>query len=807
MSASDKSSTPHRWSFFRAGGVDQVRLERGADILNLHQLDQKLWVALSCPVKGLEFDEQTLALLDSDHDGRVRVPEILEAVSWLGKVLKNADDLVKGQDGVALAAINSATAEGKSVLASAKHILASLGKEQAPTITVADSMQTAEIFAKAKFNGDGVVPPASIADATAKAVASDIVTCTGGTKDRSGHPGITQAQLDQFFTDCIAFDGWQKLAEADAKSVLPLGAGTAAAAVAMTTAKGKIEDYFARCRLVAFDPRAQTALNREESAYLAVAAKDLTITAQELVGFPLTLIEAGKPLSLTTGINPAWVVAIGKLRDDAITPLLGKDKTTLTEADWAALCTKLAPHLAWSAGKAGAAVEPLGVARVRQLLGGNSRELLQQAIAEDVAVAPEIDAMATVEKLCRLQRDFHRLLNNFVSFSDFYSRRKSIFQAGTLYFDGRSCDLCIQVIDAGKHASLAAMSKTYLAYVDCSRPSGERMQIAAAFTAGDSDNLFVGRNGLFYDRKGRDWDATISKIVSNPISVGQGFWSPYKNLLRWVDESVAKRAAAADESANAKLQAAAAASGDAAKSAAAPKEKPKFDVGVVAALGVAVGGIAAALAGVFAALGSMEVWKFPLLVIGVMLAISGPSMLIAWLKLRQRNLGPMLDANGWAVNVLTQINIPLGRSLTDLARIPPGSERSLVDPYAPKTSAWPKVLLFLLFLGAIGYGLYRLNYLHQWLPKYIPAHHKEIGLAPSATSGAPEAAIEIAVHSGATTLTWSLDGAPAVPLTVTDGKATLTIPKDAKIGGLIVVTDGTVFGNQFEVEVVAPAGQ
>ena len=32
-------------------------------------------------------------------------------------------------------------------------------------------------------------------------------------------------------------------------------------------------------------------------------------------------------------------------------------------------------------------------------------------------------------------------------------------------------------------------------------------------TNGDSDNLMVGRNGLFYDRKGRDWDATIAKIV------------------------------------------------------------------------------------------------------------------------------------------------------------------------------------------------------------------------------------------------------------------------------------------------------
>ena len=48
-----------------------------------------------------------------------------------------------------------------------------------------------------------------------------------------------------------------------------------------------MDDYFARCRLAAFDPRAVAALNREEKEYLALAAKDLTITAAEIAGFPL----------------------------------------------------------------------------------------------------------------------------------------------------------------------------------------------------------------------------------------------------------------------------------------------------------------------------------------------------------------------------------------------------------------------------------------------------------------------------------------------------------------------------------------
>ena len=69
----------HNWRFFRAGGFDQVRLDSGIDIMNLDKLDQKLWVALACPTRGLEFDTKTLELIDTDKDGRIRAPEIIAA--------------------------------------------------------------------------------------------------------------------------------------------------------------------------------------------------------------------------------------------------------------------------------------------------------------------------------------------------------------------------------------------------------------------------------------------------------------------------------------------------------------------------------------------------------------------------------------------------------------------------------------------------------------------------------------------------------------------------------------------------------
>jgi len=77
-----------------------------------------------------------------------------------------------------------------------------------------------------------------------------------------------------------------------------------------------------------------------------------------------------------------------------------------------------------------------------------------------------------------------------------------------------------------------------------------------------------------------------------------------------------------------------------------------------------------------------------------MLVVSAPSMAIAWLKLRQRNLGPILDANGWAVNAKAKMNVPFGGALTGVAALPPGSTFAAADKYAEKPSVWPKLLVF-----------------------------------------------------------------------------------------------------------------
>ncbi|WP_025040041.1 hypothetical protein [Nitrosospira briensis] len=690
----------HTWKFFRAGGFDQVQIDNGADLLALKGLDQKLWVALSCPTRGIEFDTKTLDLIDHDADAHVHANEVLAAIAWAGGLLRNSDLLVEGSDRMALADIDDSSEEGQQVLASAQYILKTLGKPDATEISLADMADIEKFVAGLEFNGDGVVPAGQITDAGLRTTIEDIMKCRGSVTDMSGKAGINQEINDAFFAEVAIFSDWGVKGDADA-NIQFLGDKTQAAADAFHAVKEKVDDYFTRCQMAAYDVRAAVPLSRSTEDYQGIAAQTLSAKNTDIASFPLATVEPNKPLPLVSGLNPAWQKQIDALREQTIVPVFGK-KENLLASEWAALCTKFDAFEKWQSAKPACCAEQLGTARLREIFGSKHKEAIDDLINQDKAVESEVKAIHSVEKLLRYKRDLFNLVNNFVSFRSFYTGRdKALFQVGTLYLDGRSCELCVRVDDIGKHAEFANMSGLYLAYCDCVRKGGtEKMSIAAAFTAGDSDFLMVGRNGIFYDRKGQDWDATIVRILDHSISIRQAFWSPYKKLSKFIGDQLQKMAASKAAASDEKLIKAAVESSTpiaAGTTPPPPTPKPPFDVGkfagIFAAIGLALGAIGGILASLVSGILGLQFWQIPLAIIGLMLLISGPAMIVAWFKLKKRNLGPVLDANGWAINARARINIPFGTSLTKLARLPEGSRRSLADPFAEKKTVWPYYVL------------------------------------------------------------------------------------------------------------------
>jgi hypothetical protein len=695
----------HRWSFFRSGGVDQVSLRDAADLAALATLDPKLWVALAMPVRGTDHPPETLALLDADGDGRIRAPDVLAAVDLVRGALTRPEEILTSADRVELAAIRD-----PKIAAAARRMLADLGKPIATAIGVEDVTAITAAFADTVLNGDGIVIPGSSDEPDLRRAIEDGIRCLGGVTDRSGAPGLDRAKAEQLWAAVDARAGW--LAEDSAAHRRPLGAGTAAAAAALAAVRGKLEDYFTRCRVASFDPRGAAALGGQDAELVALSARALTGGDEQLARLPLARITAAVELRLGPGTNPAWAGAIAAFLEHAVVPILGP-REVITPGDLAAIEAKLEPFLAHRAACPVTAVDSLDPAWIAQLAQPALRERLAALIRAEAELAAEYDQIASVTKVVRFRRDLGRVLRNFVNFSDFYGQQRGAFQAGTLYLDARAMHLCVEVTSPDQHAALAGASDAFLIYCDLAR-AGATKQIAAALTNGDADHVFVGRNGVFRDREGAVWDATVTKIVSNPVSIRQAFWTPYKKLVKTIEDGVAKRAADADAAATAKVEAAGSQVAHADQAAAPAKPPGKIDLGTVAAIGVAIGGIGTLVGALLSTMFGLGPW-LPLGLLALLLMISGPAMLLAWLKLRRRNLGPILDANGWAINGRARVNVAFGAAMTELAKLPPGSARSLEDPFADRPTPWRRWVVLAVVVALAGAWL--LGKLDRWLPE------------------------------------------------------------------------------------------
>ncbi len=698
----------HRWQFYRAGGLDQVVLNTGSDIANLASLDQKLWMALSCPLKGTRFDAKTLEMLDTDSDGRVRVPEVLAAVAWLQTRLCSLDTLLAGSESLPLAAITTETPEGRALLANAKRLLANLGKPDAGAVALADVADTAAIFAKTRFNGDGVIPPDAADDADTRQAIADMIATKGGVVDRTGKPGVDQATTDAFFEAATAFLAWHRRADA---TVLPLGDKTASAAAALAAVRAKVDDYFTRCRLAAFDSRAAGPLNRADADFVALADQELADDRPALAAFPLSTVAADRDLPLQTGLNPFWAVAMAAFHAAVVAPRLGAACDTLSATQWATLKAEFAPFEAWQASRAGGEVAAWGAARLEALLAGDARAQINALIGRDRALESENARIDELERLLRLHAHLAALLNNYVNMSCLYNPRVcAIFQVGTLYMDARACDLCFHVDDIAAHAAQASASKCCLVYCMLSRSgTRETRLICAAFTAGIAQTLWAGRNGIFYDRDGRDWDAVIVKILDNAISLKEAFWDPWRKIGGLIGDQVRKLLASKNDALLAGASKKLDLSSLPLASAAAPsKMEGAALASSVAALGIAVGLVGSAIGGLVGVIMGLPPWKAALGIVAVIMMVSGPSVILTWFRLRARDLAPILNACGWAVNRRLHLSLTLGRLFTSEAVLPAHAQLQLIDPYADRKNS-RLVVLIMLALALLVVALWRVG--------------------------------------------------------------------------------------------------
>ena len=690
----------HTWTFQRVGGLDQVVLKNADDIINLPNLDPKLWVALSCPTTGLDFDQRTLQLLDSDNDGRIRIPDILDAISWAKDKIVSFDNIVQSSETLPLSQIDDSTEQGKKLLVTAHSILANLNKSQADYLTQDDVQQSLKINASKLYNGDLIFPPSGELSPEMQNFIQTAIKTTGAQKDMSGQDGINLEIAQTFVKNLKSWQAWQTDIS---NTQTPFGENRSEIWKLVQELKPKIDDYFLRVELAQYAPQAQNALNVDEK-YIVPTQNGL-LSDQALAELPLSKIDSNNSLDLVNGLNPLWKSKIIRFRALVASHLA--DPNQLTSQEWQDIQTGLNAYATLISSKPDmqqlnvatkptASIEDIPSNQIANFTNGNLLSEFEKMVDQDNKTPISASDVFVLEKLVLFQKHFYRLLINFASFAEFFSLdHYAAFQLGKLYIDGRCATLCVAVDNIAKHSTMADYSELCLLYCECTR-HGQKQTIVAAITAGQGDLLMEGRNGVFIDNEGNDWDANVVKMITKPISIQQAIWAPYQRIGRLITEQINKWASSKDA--------------DIEKTSTQAIQNPenKFDigksVGIFAAIGLAIGAIGTALATIFQAIFSLTWWQFPLVILGLFLIISGPSVILAWLKLRRRTLGPLLEASGWAINGQVKINLLLGGLLTSKAELPANAKRNLTDPLRKRNKKariifWSAILVGVVMVG------------------------------------------------------------------------------------------------------------
>ncbi|MCR5183122.1 MAG: hypothetical protein K6B46_00270 [Opitutales bacterium] len=644
--------------FFKAGSVNQLKIAVPADLEAVETLDTKLWLATSMPTAGIDFDAKTLEYIDSDNDGRIRVPELRAAVRFVREQMIDTTPLFAGTDKLALDNIKDAEIVkiAKTIFGDARELdLATLEK------TFAD-------FESLPFCGNGTLSKAAAGDdAQVAALIGDIAAACG-------NETISADDVKDFLKNAQAKIDWcNGINDDNRDKILPLAEKTVPAATAANAVRAKIDDYFARVHLANFDNASVAKLNPADSDIAAVAITG-DLTGTETGAMPIAHIRCGEAvLNLDAGINPAWTAAVETLKNTVLEPLKLSTQT-LTEKDWEKIKETFAPYFSYAATEPKALKASLAPERLAEIIAADPLTLFAPLFARDAEATPRRNTLKTLIRLSRYSRDLVALLHNFVSFADFYNKDpKTVFLNGKLYIDGRALSLCINVNDVGAHSALAgSASNAYLIYAKCVRKSDGKTQTICAMLGDGNGGVQVGTNGIFIDKNGYDYDATVVKVVEQSISLRQAFWSPYVKIGKFIEKQINNFAADREKKVDGELTA------TVSKAPAAAPAKTPFDIGkfmgVIAAAGLALGAIGAAFAAFASAIAEQPWWVLPIAFALLVLIISLPSVFLTAMKLRKRTISPILNANSWAINTDARLSIRLCKSYTELPVKPANSK-------------------------------------------------------------------------------------------------------------------------------------
>ena len=722
--------------FRMIGGGLQLRISDEAGLANVLKLDEALWAMTGVDIDSLRFDRRFLEFVDSDHDGKIRTDEIKEAVEFTLKYFCDLDGVVSGSGQLRISAISPAAPGAAEIISCAKVLLKDLGRNENDVLTAADIRESKSFTGFTLRNGDGIISCAGELPEEVTALIKAVIASGRKSTDLNGNDGVSMADVTAFeaaLANRLALDE----AVRNDPAIMVYGEKTGEIHALFKECEPLIDGYFLNSAAGAFlfdDP--ERAVKKEFAADLMVPENVRKALASAALAAP----GDQDALDFSVPLNPLYR---DKLQQLIVSPALRDllDGTILTRSAFLRAKAMLAPFDSYQEKvSAPDGLANFSIAELRRFAPENFAEL-KRLIEADLSFAPVISAGETLIKMALYQQFLVELLNNFVALPDLFNpAHPSRLQMGKLIMDGRHFTLAVRVKNPAEHKRIIKSSNICVIYVEISRKNGKENltgQLAVAVTSGTMRSLFIGKRGVFFDTENRIFDAVITDIAEQPVSIGEAFKAPFYNFA----DFLAKQTERIFNTRNAEMQKSItgelnksqlanapklpAAAGKAAP--AVPPPPPQSTGSNLSMLlmggGIGIAALGSSVAFIAKSLQNVSFGTILAVLAGVVVIFGGPSVVIALIRIFRRNLSRFLESCGCAVNRPMRMNCRMGAIFTFAPKRPAG-KISMLDPvdlfnpvkkFTARRIIWTLIVLIAGAVCGVVLSCWHMNYAQKQL--------------------------------------------------------------------------------------------
>lgn len=635
---------PGKMRFKKIACAKQLIIDNASDLRKILLLDSAHWAVNGMGIDHVVFNRDFLTYMDTDKNQRIRAAEVKDAVTWLLDVLKNYHAIDEKTTSVTIEDLNyENNSDAQDIKNTIELIAGNLNKEGVATLTF-NELSYDNLYMNSSLNGDGVIVINNLDNQDVQDYLHALESIEGSVLDKSKMPGIGKNELDTFHNSMVAYIDWNKSAKYDYRDGEVLKFITLHKSL-----RDKLIEFFNLCEAANY--KIFKSIGFGEATVNGNNAADIKKFFEEGL---LSEVDSTGIIDLQNSwLNPCFKADLIKYAELGNKFNFFADPNKLVMAEFNDKLADIESMASYYDNRPNDKFNSIEIDTLEKWLADNSYEKVSKLIELDLSVKSAIDGYEKLRKLMVYQANMLDFVNNYVNLSRLFNPHQfAIMQTGILILDGKHFSLVTKVNNMAEHKKIISRSNICVAYVEVTANGGlfDKTTMAVAITAGTMRNIFIGKMGIFEGCDGREYDAKITDLIQQPVSIKEALLAPFVKFgefsTKQADKFFSSKNQELDKVVSSEIK-----NGTLLDNAKAPAPGNKTNLPMLLmGGGVGLAAIGSAFAFIINSLKSVSIWQILAVFFGIILVISAPMLLVSLSKLYNRCISDFLAASQWAIN-------------------------------------------------------------------------------------------------------------------------------------------------------------